>query len=403
MKTDKVKLEEYLDNKLIKYALSKDLADEFCSNVEKKHDIPRMRIMNFVTHRISYSEASEFELFCMLEELDERQLSEYFTEAEMQTFPNVKYTETPIITLPIVIKCIQIAPDQYIGGIDTNFLMKLREAQMISYNVNAQRTMQRIVRGKKEFYRISLNKVAVESIKKSFESNIYIPNTITLNMPVSEDVSYVYDKKNCELVINKIKAFDISDGYHRYVAISQIKDADPDWNYPMELRITNFADDKTRNLIFQEDQKTKMRKVDSDSMNMNQSSNVVVERLNQDTMFVLAGNIQRNGGLISFGEISNVINFLYFKTKAEASDAALRIRVQQEIKNGFNALIETDNAFLTHRYTYKDLCIIIYGIHEKKSSEEIIAALARQDELTAKKFYTKTPKKTIFTEISGLF
>lgn len=33
---------------------------------------------------------------------------------------------------------------------------------MINYNANAQRTMQRIIRGDKEIYKISLNKDAVK-------------------------------------------------------------------------------------------------------------------------------------------------------------------------------------------------------------------------------------------------
>ena len=403
MKTNKNVLEEYLYNKLKIFALDNKKGNEFCKNIEERHGVPLTKTMDFIADRVPFSETTEFELYCMLEEFDETKLSKYFTDTEINTYSKTKQQESTGIKFPIIIKCVQITPDQYIGKMDTDFLMKLKSNQMISYNTNAQRTMQRIVRGAKEFYRISLNKNAVAAIRKSFESNEFIPNTITLNMPIREDVSFRYDSKNSELIINSIKSFDISDGYHRYVAISQIKNADPNWNYPMEIRITNFSEEKTRNLIFQEDQKTKMRKVDSDSMNSNQGSNIVTERLNQDTMCNFAGSIQRNGGQINFAEFSSVLNYLYFKNKPGTTEVSTRIRIQQEVKDGLNAFSESDEKWLKHIYNFKELCILLYGIYNKKTPQEILNALSKQDELNAKKFYTKIPKKTTFNEIEKLY
>lgn len=403
MKTNKNVLEGYLYNKLKFFALNNKKGNEFCKNIEEKHGIPLARTTDFLSDRVPFSKTTEFELYCMLEEFDKTKLSEYFTDTEINTYSKTEYNKSTSIKFPIIIKCVQITPDQYIGKMDTDFLMKLKSNQMISYNTNAQRTMQRIVRGSKEFYRISLNKNAVAAIRKSFKSNEYIPNTITLNMPIRDDVSFRYDSKNSELIINSIKSFDISDGYHRYVAISQIKDSDPNWNYPMEIRITNFSEEKTRNLIFQEDQKTKMRKVDSDSMNSNQGSNIVTERLNQDTMCNFAGSIQRNGGLINFAEFSSVLNYLYFKDKPGTTEVSARIKIQQEVRDGLNAFSENDTKWLSHVYNFKELCIILYGIYNKKTPQEISTALSRQTELTAKKFYIKTPRKTMFNEIEKLY
>lgn len=126
---------------------------------------------------------------------------------------------------------------------------------MINYNVNAQRTMQRVIKGDKELYRITLNKHAVNSIRRSFESGEFIPNTITLNIPEDPENEFYYNEKNSELVIKNINHFDISDGYHRYVAACQAYDQNDKFNYPLEIRIVSFDNDKVKKFIFQEDQK----------------------------------------------------------------------------------------------------------------------------------------------------
>ena len=44
-----------------------------------------------------------------------------------------------------------------------------------------------------------------------------------------------------------------------------------------------------------------MRKVDSNSYNMNRASNIVVTRLNESPMCNLQGLISRNQGIVNFG------------------------------------------------------------------------------------------------------
>jgi hypothetical protein len=81
----------------------------------------------------------------------------------------------------------------------------------------------------------------------------------------------------------------------------------------MELRIVNFTEDKAKQFIWQEDQKTQMRKIDSKSMNMNSSANIVVTRLNENVRCNLKGLISRNEGTIPFGELAELVDYFYFK------------------------------------------------------------------------------------------
>ena len=186
--------------------------------------------------------------------------------------------------------------------------------------------------------------------------------------------------------------------------MSRIRDKNPDWNYPMEVRIISFDNDRTRNFIFQEDQKTKMRKVDSNSMNMNSNANIVVDRINQDSKFDLKGEISRNGGSISFGELAGLIDYFYFKKKVFDKPVGLvRANVQQEFVDKFNQLIETNQELFTKHFDFKDLCVIVYGFANDKGSNEIFNALNRTEALTNVKFSNKTPRKTLFTDIEVLY
>lgn len=397
-------LELYLDNKLAKIGLNKVETKSTVGAIHEAHNINIVRLTNILARRVSLSEATEFELFCLLQNVRESHLSEYFTESEINNWATYIIEDKADDIFPIIIKCVQIEQDQYIGRADVDFFMKLRSRQLINYNAAAQRTMQKMVHGNFEYYKISVNQIAVKQIAESYQNNAFIPNTITLNIPLKETSRWYYNEKSCELVIESIDAFDISDGYHRYVAMSRIRDKNPDWNYPMEVRIISFDNDRTRNFIFQEDQKTKMRKVDSNSMNMNSNANIVVDRINQDSKFDLKGEISRNGGSISFGELAGLIDYFYFKKKVFDKPVGLvRANVQQEFVDKFNQLIETNQELFTKHFDFKDLCVIVYGFANDKGSNEIFNALNRTEALTNVKFSNKTPRKTLFTDIEVLY
>ena len=397
-------LELYLDNKLAKIGLNKAETKSTVEAIHEAHNINIVHLTNILARRVSLSEATEFELFCLLQNVRGSHLSEYFTESEINNWATYIIEDKADDIFPIIIKCVQIEQDQYIGRADVDFFMKLRSRQLINYNAAAQRTMQKMVHGNFEYYKISVNQIAVRQIAESYQNNAFIPNTITLNIPLKETSRWYYNEKSCELVIESIDAFDISDGYHRYVAMSRIRDKNPDWNYPMEVRIISFDNDRTRNFIFQEDQKTKMRKVDSNSMNMNSNANIVVDRINQDSKFDLKGEISRNGGSISFGELAGLIDYFYFKKKVFDKPVGLvRANVQQEFVDKFNQLIETNQELFTKHFDFKDLCVIVYGFANDKGSNEIFNALNRTEALANVKFSNKTPRKTLFTDIEALY
>ncbi len=343
-------------------------------------------------------EDNEFLLFLICNKINPDKAKEFFTENEINFYQTQQY-ETNGFKFPLDVQCIQVTSDQWIGVADVNFLIELRKAQLINYNANAQRTMQRVVRGNKEIYKISLNAKALKEIKVSLAQGNFIPNTITLNMP--EDTDWTYDAKKNILTINQLSAFDISDGYHRYVAMCQLKEVNPDFNYPIELRIISFPDDKVKQFIYQEDQKTKMRKVDSASMNMSSPANITLERLNTDTMFDLKGKILRNGGQISFGYASNIVDYLFFKGIKTAPMNEI-VAVKDQLKNGINTFVEATPEWFDRQFDFKETLILIYGIAQGWSPEIINDKINKIEQLDKRIFTNKAIKKSMINAIEKL-
>ena len=406
-----IKSKEELANKIKplceKVLFDKEKSNNILQEMQNSFNIPTGMTMDLLTERINLEDANEFILFslcvCLDKELDKENVFKYFTPIEIDGYSKSKYEEDTI-KFPIEIKCVPVSADQWIGSVDVDFIMKLRKAQLINYNVNAQRTLQKVVRGEKSYYKITLNKDAINKICESMNDGNYIPNTITLNMP--ETANFSYDDSKCVLTIKSLDHFDISDGYHRYIAMGQLKDRNPDFNYPMELRIVMFSEDKVKQFIYQEDQKTKMRKIDSDSMNMNAPENLVVERLNRDVMFNLKNKIARNNGSINYGELASVIKYFYFKGQGVDKSVRRIIEVENEIKNKFNKLTEAYPDLLDKVYNFVDLMVIFYTFDNAEiidyNPERTVNLLNKIDEIDSKIFATKIPRKGMISAIIQL-
>lgn len=413
MLKDKKALEQYLDKQCDRIVVDNDKCKSIYSYANETYNIPKGIILDLISKRMAMSEASEFVLFILLDSInnvlkkDKENLGvdKFYTMQEAQYYRKSKY-EIGDIKFPLIFKMIKVEEDQWTGRIDVKTLMRLRQAQLINYNINAQRTMQKIVRGEKESYKITLNKKAVEEIASEFSHNTFIPNTITLNIPAEIDSDFFYDEDTCSLVIKSLDHFDITDGYHRYIAACQVSDSNNDFNYNMELRIVNFTEDKAKQFIYQEDQKTKMRKVDSNSMNMNKAANIVATRLNGDVGCNFKGLISRNDGIIPFGEFAELIDYFYFKGVEKNKLGSVKIRAINELKTNLNTLSEYNTQYLEQKINYKTLLVIMFCFDYFKDRDdkdkmcEIIERTAAEIENSDNKiFRNKTPRKPLMAEI----
>lgn len=411
MKTSREDLERILSNLCMNIALDNELCTKIYDYAKEKHDIPRGIISDLVCLRMSMSEVSEFILFCLYESIiantyTVNEMSKFYTDQEINMYSKSKY-KVDKLKFPIRIKMVQVNNDQWIGSINTKLLMQFREAQKINYNANAQRTMQRIIRNNKELFKISLNQFSVNEIKECLENNTFISNTITLNIPINSENDFYYDKENGELVIYKLDCFNITDGYHRYIALCKACDINKDFDFNMELRIVNWEDSKALSFIYQEDKRNKIKKIDVNSMNMNDAANIIVERLNNNIYSNMKGMINRNGGLINFGEMSALVDWFYVKGKEKKNKNSMQLQAVRELTENINILTEGDVKYLENPWNYKMLlsvmCVFDYCNKNPEQKRDICwlvdKVYAEISQSNDRKFYNKTPRKALIDMI----
>lgn len=374
--------------------------------LEEKYKVPSSVTLDYVLGQKAIQAADNQVLFFLCDGVDtvnKRNVwKKHFTDIEQRTWSASMYESDEKIKWPLRFKMVRVANDSWIGPITAKELVTLYNAQLINYNTNTQRALKQYYVKNDAVYRIAINKTAVSEIKALLQEGKYIPNTITLNIPMDEEDEneFSYNANSCELVVKKLKMFDILDGYHRLLAISQVVNEDGT-DYPMELRITNYDVLKARQFIYQEDQKTKMKKADSDVYNVYSPENRVISKLNMDPACEVQGLIGQGDARISSATLSEIINKLWFHGKRkdeqrEAVNAATKCLMQ-----AFNALVAANPVYGYKDYTYKEILAVCYyanklmsGDTEENLGEQILSLIHKADESddvrlsTSRKFTT---------------
>ena len=369
MLVNKNVVENNLQHKFWNISIDTELQIKMYKYAKDNYNMSEELFSDFVSSRKSLQEATEYMLFVMLKSFEcvnnvkKSEIKTYFTPKEIENYSCTKFEdEGP--EFPIIFKMVQITEDQWIGRIDVNTFDKLRQKQLINYNPDTQRTMQKVIRKGNINYKITVNKRAVNEIAESFTEGTYIPDELTLNInPNDPNADFYYDEKKCLLIINNITAFDINDGYHRYLGMFKAKMQNSKFNYSMELRITNFDTDKSQRFIYQKDQKTQMSKMDSKSYNVYDAANIIIKKVNESPVCNIRGFIGRNDAKIDMGSLSKIISLAYLKDVSKKDERKAIIEISKKLIDNFNILTEDDISYLDRTYTFNDLVAIITVFH----------------------------------------
>lgn len=326
--------------------LTKKERQQICRDAFTEYGIPMDITADILVGRRNAKEFPPKILFGIISTISPAKIQDYFTAEEIQVLGN-SAIEIKEATLPYTFKdVVQISDDQWVGRIDVKTLMDLRDRQMINYKENSQRVMRHLISGGVETLRIFVNKIAVKSIATLMKSGRYIPDDITLNMPFDDadgESKFRYDEKSHTLTVTQLpnNKFDILDGYHRYLGMSQVYNEDNAFDYPMEIRITNFPLSKAQQFVFQKDQKTKMKKVEADSYDQYSVANRIVSLINGDPLCYLQGRIGRGAENISSVDMAILLKRMIIPDDIKAeNEGKYIISVKQDLVQKFNALVE---------------------------------------------------------------
>lgn len=353
----RAELNNYLNEKLAEITDRKE-KKELYKQIYSKFNIPIEVTTDYFTFKRDIAEASTFEIFAFLYFIKRNRLNLYFTDNEIEVLSSEK-VEDKTITFPLVFKdIVQISEDQWIGRTSFQELMAMKDARLINYDENEQRTFRHIKSGNTEIMRVFINKKSVQEIKEAFKNGRYIPDDITLNIPQGSEFTFGNNTLKIYSLVND--KFNIIDGYHRWLGMAEIYNFDKEFDYPMEIRFVNYSTEKANQFIYQKDQKTQMKKTDSASYNQYNVANRIVKRLNEDPMSNLQGMIARNDGLIKEADFADVVDSFYVKGKEFGNETSAVVTIKNDIQKKFNSLSESNPKYLNKKYTVKDLIIMMY-------------------------------------------
>ena len=372
-----------LEKKLIKYinSMTTDTPQrqQWCLELMEKYNIPIAMSSDIISQRKDLSEFNIFVLYAVTDIIKPEKITEFYSQQEIEMFEGKKYVSTTM-QFPIKLHLIKITDDQFIGKTTAQFLMGLREQQLINYNADTQRALRIMLQGGTKILRPYIHTGTVTEIDSCFAEGTFIPNMLTLNINLDdENAEYIYDDNTEVLKINHLTAFDIVDGYHRYLGMSRNYDRDNNWDYPMMLQITTFSVGKAKQFIFQENHKTKMREIDASTYDQYNAGNIIVTRLNNDPECNLNGNIDRSSGIVNPGILSQTINRLYFPTRNKAKRKDI-ISTTKELKAKINRFTEDADEYLDKEWSIYETLIIMYGLYTENSTEQIIKAINKISE-----------------------
>lgn len=150
-------------------------------------------------------------------------------------------------------------------------------------------------------------------------------------------------------------------------------DQDNSFDYPIELRITNFSVSKAKQFIFQEDHKTKMKKIVSKTFDQYNSGNIIIDKINSDPSSNLYNSINLTTGVVNKADMSTAINRLMLY--AQAIKRAQVITKSKELKNKLNDFTEEYVDYLDHKWKRYEIYLIIYGIENNYTNQQIKKAI----------------------------
>ena len=361
MLQDPYLLAEKLKPHFILIGKSKKRTQELYTTLKEKYNLPVDVSSDIICMRKSIAEIKGDQIpYWITSEVDPDLVPQFFSNKQIINYSKDKYAEVKP-ALPWELPMLQVASDQWIGVVSVQKLMELRRDGLLHYNADTQRILKAIIRGEEVSFIPWVNKAAVKKIDDLASNGEFIPNTITLNIPLDDDdIDYDYDPKTFIMKLNAISSFDIVDGYHRLKGFERAYDRDNSFDMNVELRIICFSVDKARRFIHQEDQGTKMKKVDSESFNTRNPANVILNDINKSTELPrLRGKINNTDGLIRFGVAARAIKQNLPKEKLTS---AQKIRIVNKYVEMLNKILDIKEELSQRRWTDVEIKTVFRNI-----------------------------------------
>ena len=325
-----------------------------------KYNLLPSRIVDIIDKRLPIQEVGEGELFWLCDELynifgsGTLDVGRYFTQKELLSYPKAALPSLKTEKFPVIFENIQrIKSNQWQCVVPIEYLMDLKQRQVITYNPNTQRPLIVIEKGEKIITKVDLNKESVNEIMQLMEQGFYNPHHITINLNKDLDTEPIF--RGNDMIIEEGQ-LDIIDGYHNYIAATRMKAKYKDFEYYMPIVITHFDEKQAGMYIAQENKKNIIETSYTDSLDITNQGNLITERINDNMDFYLYGKIGKQSfSQIPFADLSSIIKY-YFKSVKQGAETS---RLVKDIVEYWNSIIDCKPNLQEHKYNARDLAIIM--------------------------------------------
>lgn len=372
-------LREELNNKLndlftkiSSKPMGRNLIEQIGVRIQNKRNYLKAATYSILLKQRPLSDVSDKEIYWIIDAINEV-LSEnnelylidniiiknIFSDKEIQKYDKSKFEREIESVYPITFKVLKIADDQWLSTISSKKLFELYKNQIINYNKNTQRPLKQITKNGIKTYRINKNKSSVNSIKEDLKKGLFIPNCLTFNINMDNPSNEFYiDEDNKKLILQNGQ-FDLIDGFHRYSAITELLQENPDVEFNFGIWIMNFDENKSCRFIAQEDKRNKINKSYTkslDALNGDNFSSRIIQVLNEKNTSPFKGKLTRyNDSNIDYDNIVITVNDNFkCNTRIEAN------KVSDSIIKSFELL--EDNGIEISNLNSNEIVFVITGI-----------------------------------------
>jgi len=266
----------------------------------------------------------------------------YFTEYEINDMANFKIViNTPKDSEIVFENVIQTAEDQFLTTISIQRLAELYKMGRINYNPETQRNMKHIQYRGTILKQINLNMASVDAMKDAMLEGSYIPDEITLNILKTGDEKFSYNIETRTLIVDAESEIDVVDGFHRSYAILKALMINPNLDFNMELRITNWDVPKAQRFIIQKNKQNKIAEMHLKAWQQEKLENQVVKKLNESGNNEMQWKITTDWNLIQYNRA-----YVLFDTIAETVKYCFELKNQRDVNRVSEYLIEFFNELI---------------------------------------------------------
>jgi hypothetical protein len=270
----------------------------------------------------------------------------FFTELEIKEATKYKFKKKQDANYPIVFEQIkQLNTNQWYTDMTAQQIKDLYDRRVVSYNPETQRQLKLKEQGGKIITQIDVNKESVQEIKKYLLDGKFFSNFITFNILENGEEEFEIVDGNLRVNGGELA---IIDGFHRSLAIIDAVQENPNIDFKIGVVITHFDVETAQRFIVQEDKRNKINTKYIKSLNLENKSNTIVKKINENSKSNLKGQITTDKtyiklgkGLIMFDVLSDSIELVF-----EPKENIDVINYSNYIIEGLNIIVESNTKLL---------------------------------------------------------